>query len=299
MKTSSERILTTHVGSLPRPEALLALLEAQDQGREYDPGELRSEKRRAVADIVKRQVENGIDIVSDGEMGKLSYTIYAKHRLNGVEDGGPLLFEHGGPRDLQEHPGYLKWRESLRDMPTTRYTPPRTTSTVAYGDTGPVETDIADFAAATADTLPDEAFLNTASPGVLPAFVPDAFYGNEDAYVADLADAMKVEYDAIHAAGFLVQIDCPDLAMNRHIAHQDKNDGEFLKIAERNVEALNHACRDIPADRLRMHVCWGNYPGPHTHDIAISKIVDVVMKAKPQAVLFEAANSRHAHEHED
>ncbi len=303
MKTSTDRILATHVGSLPRPESLLTLLEAQDQGREYDPQELRSEKRRAVADIVKLQVDNGVDIVSDGEMGKLSYTVYVKHRLNGVEDGGAPLDEQDGrprgPKDMQEHPGYMKWRESLRDMPTTRYTPPQTVSRVSYGDTGPVEEDVADLSAAAEATPPVEAFLNTASPGVLPGFVRDAFYGSEDAYVADLADAMKTEYDAIHAAGFLVQIDCPDLAMSRHIAHQDKTDAEFLKIAERNVEALNHACRDIPAERLRMHICWGNYPGPHTHDIAISKIVGVVVKAKPQAVLFEAANSRHAHEHED
>lgn len=303
MKTSSDRILTTHVGSLPRPEPLLELLEARDQGRAFDSAKLRSETRRAVRDIVRQQVENGIDIVSDGEMGKLSYTVYVKHRLDGVEDGEPPAGGEGrqlqAPADMLEHPGYAKWREELRDMPATRFLPPRATSRVRYGDTGPVGDDVSDFRAATEAAAPVEGFLNAASPGVLTLFVRDAHYRDEDAYVADLADAMKTEYDAIHAAGFLVQIDCPDLAMSRHIAYRDSTDAEFLKIAERNVEVINHACRDIPADRLRMHICWGNYPGPHTHDIAVSKIVDIVMKAKPQAVLFEGANSRHAHEHED
>ncbi len=303
MKSSRDRILTTHVGSLPRPHDLLELLEAEDQGRGPDPDKLRSAKRKAVCEIVKQQIDNGVDIVSDGEMGKLSYTIYVKHRLDGVQDGGPPLdMQDGrprGPKDMQEHPGYAKWRESLRDMPGTRYTPPQVTSRISYGSRAPLEEDIANLTTATAEAVPVEAFVNTASPGLLPSFVRDAFYKNEEAYVADLADAMKFEYDAIHAAGFLVQVDCPDLAMSRHIAYQDKSDAEFLKIAERNVEALNHACRDIPSDRLRMHICWGNYPGPHTHDIAVSKIVNVVVKAKPQAILFEAANSRHAHEYED
>jgi len=304
MKNSTDRILTTHVGSLPRPENLLDLLEKQDKGESYNSDDLRAEVVKAVNEIVATQVENGIDIVSDGEMSKLSYTVYVKHRLGGLAEGTEELGagKDGkalAPKDFQDHPGFMEWRVSLRDMPGTRFTPPRAVEPVSYGNTEPLEDDLANMKQAVTAAEPVDAFINTASPGVLPSFVRNGYYPDDDSYVAALADTMKTEYDAIHQAGFLVQIDCPDLAMTRHLAHQDKSDADFLKIAQRNVEAINHATRDIPAESMRMHICWGNYPGPHTHDVPVSKIVDIVMQGRPQALLFEGANPRHEHEWED
>ncbi len=299
MKTSEDRILTTHVGSLPRPDGLLAILEAQDRGRSYSPDALGSATATAVAEAVRAQIAAGIDIVCDGEMSKLSYTVYVKHRLSGIADGGGRTGPARGPADLEDHPGFLAWRVRLRDLPRTRYAPPRCVGPVAYGDRAPLSADIANLRRAADAQAPVEAFLNAASPGVLPLFVEDAHYGDEDGFVADLAEALRSEYEAVHAAGFLLQIDCPEIAMGRHIDYQDLSDAAFLRVAERNIEALNHATANIPPEAMRMHVCWGNYPGPHTRDIAVAKIFDVIFKGRPQAILFEGANPRHDHEWRD
>lgn len=302
MKLSTERILTTHVGSIPRPEALLDLLEAQYSGRQYDPAALAARTAEAVEKVVARQVETGIDVVSDGEMGKISYTFYVRHRLKGVGEGDvsgnqdhPAMVH----RDVAEHPDF---RERLQEQGLSwfmRYSQPTCIGPIEYGDHGPLESDLANFKAAVEKATPVDAFMNTASPGVLTKFVPDAYYRNEDAYVEALAHAMKVEYETIHQAGFLLQIDCPDLGSARHNQYQALTDEEFLKIAERNVEALNFATANIPPEAMRMHICWGNYEGPHTHDFALAKVFGVCMRARPMALSFEGANPRHAHEWED
>ncbi len=305
MKTSSDRILTTHVGSLPRPDKLRELLQAQFDDDEYDQQVLAQASADAVLDIVARQVETGIDIVSDGEMSKISYTFYVKHRLNGVGIGEPLV--RAPNKDLLDHPDFhdrlkaASWRPSSSDK---KIAGPLSSSLacigpISYGDKTPVERDLAHFGDAVKTSKPVDAFINAASPGVLTKFVPDSYYGNEDRYVADLADAMKIEYEAIYNAGFLLQIDCPDLGSARHNQYQDLSDAEFLRIAERNVEALNHATAAIPSEALRIHICWGNYAGPHTHDVPLATVFDTCMKANAQAFLFEGANPRHEHEWED
>lgn len=310
MKRSTDRILTTHVGSLPRPGELLAELQSRFDGSDLPGDRLDALAAEAVLDAVARQVETGIDVVSDGEMGKISYTHYVKHRLNGIGERGEAAGSHqmiGANRDLLEHPDFYERREAASAQPGgTRGgqinigpSLPMCTGPISYGESGPLERDLANFRAAVEQSKPVDGFLNAASPGVLTKFVPDGFYGDEDRYVADLADAMAVEYEAIHEAGFVLQIDCPDLGSARHNQYQDLTEAAFLKIAERNVAALNHATRNIPADAMRMHICWGNYEGPHTHDIALARVLPVCMKARPQAFLFEGANPRHEHEWED
>ena len=304
MKTSSERILTTHVGSLPRPEALVEILDAQAQGRDYDPAALEAGAAEAVRDIVARQLASGVDIVSDGEMSKLSYTYYLRHRLSGIGPGdrpatGRTEGSGGDFQDMWDHPEFAQMLMNQRIMSVSRYAPPRCTGPVAYVDRAPLERDLANFRAALAGAEPEEAFLNAASPGVITYFIRDSHYGDEDAYVWALAEALKTEYEAIHEAGFLLQIDAPDLAMVRHGVYRDLSDAEFVKIAERNIEAINHATAEIPPEAMRLHVCWGNYAGPHTHDIEVGEIMDVLLRGRPQAVVFESANPRHDHEWED
>ena len=304
MEISRDRILTTHVGSLPRPADLFELLIAEDAGDDHDAARLIETAHRAVGEVVRRQVDAGVDIVSDGELSKSSYTHYVKHRLNGIgsgKRGGGGDGGGGGPRDMRDHPDAAPHagRGTGRDL----LTPVVCDGRVSYSDTGPLERDIDNLRAALAEAAPDtrpvEAFINAASPATLAHFIRDDHYGDHDRFLADLADAMRTEYEAIADAGLLVQIDAPDLAMVRHMSYQDLSDEEFLRIAERNVEALNHATANIPPDAMRMHICWGNYPGPHTHDIPVSRVIPAIMKARPQAVLFEAANPAHAHEHED
>ena len=310
MKLSTDRILTTHVGSLPRPEPLLELLQAQLDGASFEEKQFAARSAEAVRDAVARQVAAGIDVVSDGEMSKISYAHYVRHRLNGVTERGDAHDSIPGTapnRDLVEHPDFgelaktAPWRGVGRPGKqfNTGRSLPACTGPVSYGDREPLHLDLENMQAAVEDSPPIEAFINAASPGVLTKFVPDAFYGDEDRYVADLSDAMKVEYETIHQAGFLLQIDCPDLASARHNQYQDLTDKEFLRIAERNVEALNHATSNIPPESMRMHICWGNYEGPHTHDVPLATIFDTCMKARPQALLFEGANPRHEHEWED
>jgi 5-methyltetrahydropteroyltriglutamate--homocysteine methyltransferase len=302
MKLSTDRILTTHVGSLPRPEPLLDLLEAQHQGDGYDPAKLTDATAKAVAEVVAKQVETGIDVVSDGEVGKISYTFYVQHRLGGLsEDDGTEKPARPATRgmDVAEHPQFLERMAEQGRNWFMRFKEVWCTGPVDYANRGPMEADLANLKSAVDISKPTEAFINAASPGVLTKFVPDAYYLDEDAYVEALAKAMKVEYEAIHQAGFLLQIDCPDLGSARHNQYQALSEKEFLRIADRNVEALNFATENIPPEAMRMHICWGNYEGPHTHDIPLANVFDVCMKGRPSALLFEGANPRHEHEWED
>ena len=310
MKLSEDRILTTHVGSLPRPEPLFKLLNSQLDGEAFDQGTLDRLAAEAVIAIVAKQMEVGIDVVSDGEMSKISYAHYVKYRLNGVGDRGKVTGDSPGSavnRDFLDHPDFHETQKFAPERSigakgtqfNTGNSLPACIGPISYGDRTPVGRDIEHFRAAVENSNPEDAFINAASPGVLTKFVPDMYYGNEDRYIADLADAMSVEYEAIHDAGFLLQIDCPDLCSARHNQYQNLSETEFLKIAERNVEALNYATRTIPPEDMRMHICWGNYEGPHTYDLPLSSILPICFKARPQALVFEGANPRHEHEWED
>ena len=302
MLLSTDRILTSHVGSLPRPDDLLAMLQDEESGREHDATALQTRARAAVAEAVARQVDAGIDIVSDGEMSKIGYTFYVKHRLNGI--GASRPGDDGGTgatpgRDMLEHPDFHDRITAWQGQWIRSFERPFCIGPLAYADRGPLQRDIANLSAAVEASKPRESFMNAASPGVLTKFVPNAHYPDEDTYVAALADVMKTEYEAIVAAGFILQIDCPDLGSARHNQYQHLDDAAFLKIAARNVEAVNHATINIPPDRMRLHICWGNYEGPHTHDVPLAKVLPICMAARPQGFLFEGANPRHEHEWED
>jgi len=253
--------------------------------------------------VVDQQLKSGIDIVNDGENSKTSYTLYIRDRLNGVGPKPPekTLPKTAQHRDLMDHPGMIDRMARMNEGLSwfDRAKPPATIGPVSYANTESLEKDLQNLKAACSKFSIEEAFVNSASPGVLTKFVPDMHYGNEEAYLADLADAMATEYEGIVNAGFVLQIDAPDFGSARHNQYQEKTEDEFLKIAERNVEALNHATRNIPPDRMRMHVCWGNYEGPHTHDIPLKKLYPVIMKARPAGLLVEGANPAHAHEWED
>ncbi len=293
MKSSQQRILTTHVGSLPRSSAVVELLEAREKRAAFDNARFDLTVRQAVLDIVKRQVDAGIDIVSDGEASKISYATYVHDRLSGFS-------EEGNPGPPKPHLDVAPFPDFRRRM--AQFTGAQRFKRVTC--VGPIKVqnrvilarDLANMRAAVDAVGPIEAFLTAASPGVVASFLPNRYYPSHEAYIEAVADAMREEYAAIVAAGFILQLDCPDLAMSRHTGFQDLTEAEFLKRAAFHVEALNHALADVPADRVRMHVCWGNYEGPHTHDIDLSKIVRIVLGAKVQGIALEAANPRHAHE---
>jgi 5-methyltetrahydropteroyltriglutamate--homocysteine methyltransferase len=287
MKRSTDRILTTHTGSLPRPADLAATLEALDAGAAVDAAAFEARVRRAVVDVVRLQVEAGVDVVSDGEQGKVGYSTYVRHRLTGFGGQG----EPAKRADWADFPEAAA-RAERRSMVAR----PACDGPIDWKDRGAVQRDVDNLRAAVAAAGPTEAFMTAASPGVIAHFLRNAHYPSREAYLARLVDVMKEEYDAIHRAGFVLQVDCPDLAMSRHLAFPELSNAEFVRIAEGNVEALNHALRDIPPDRLRLHLCWGNYEGPHHRDIPLREILPVVLKARPQALSFEGANPRHEHE---
>jgi 5-methyltetrahydropteroyltriglutamate--homocysteine methyltransferase len=293
MKTSQDRILTTHVGSLPRSDAVLQLLEERENRRAVDARQFDREIRRTVLDIVKRQVDVGIDVVSDGETSKISYATYVRDRLTGFSDEGST--EGSKPHaDLAPFPDLRRKMAQLSG--TRRFKRVTCVGPIAVGNREALARDLANMRAAVDAARSAEAFLTAASPGVVASFLPNAYYRRHDDYVAAIAEAMREEYAAIAAAGFVLQIDCPDLAMSRHTAFQDLSESEFLRRAAFHAEALNHALGNIPPSTVRIHVCWGNYEGPHTHDIALAKIVEIVLGIKAQAIAIEAANPRHAHE---
>lgn len=291
MKTSVERILTTHVGSLPRPQNVVDYLFAEDQGKEYDHAGYDRTMQVEVTQVAKKQTAARVDIISDGEMSKISYATYIRHRLTGFEIGE---VPRATPKDLDEYP---EFRDRLAQQGgTPKYHRPICRGPIEIKDLEPLKKDIANLKSAMAEANAVEAFMNAASPGVIAVFQPNQYYSSHEAYLQALAEVMKVEYETIVNAGLILQVDCPDLAMGRHIKFRDVDEAEFIRNAEIQVEALNYALSNVPSDQVRMHLCWGNYEGPHTHDIALQKILPTVMKAKPQAVLFEAANPRHAHE---
>ncbi|MGH7365993.1 MAG: cobalamin-independent methionine synthase II family protein [Candidatus Rokuibacteriota bacterium] len=287
MKRSIDRVLTTHTGSLPRPADLTAMLEALDAGAAPDPAAFEACVRRAVADVVGRQVDAGVDIVSDGEQGKVGYSTYVRHRLTGF----------GGQSGVAKRADWADFPEAAaRAERRSAVARPACDGPIDWKDRAAVQKDVGHLRAAVDDAAPTEAFMTAASPGVIAHFLPNRHYPSREAYLARLVDVMKDEYDAIHRAGFVLQVDCPDLAMSRHLAFPELSDAQFVKIAEANVEALNHALRDIPGERMRLHLCWGNYEGPHHRDIPLRLILPVALKARPQALSFEGANPRHEHE---
>ncbi|MCC7257772.1 MAG: cobalamin-independent methionine synthase II family protein [Gammaproteobacteria bacterium] len=290
MKTSKDRILTTHVGSLPRTQAVTDVVFAREAGEALDTAHAEAVIAGGIADVVRRQVGIGIDIVSDGELGKVSYATYIKDRLTGF--GGESTREPA--QDMLDFPGTLARREAAGTRSAVR--PPRCIGEIRVKDLAPLQWDLATFRAAVDRTPPVEAFLSAASPGVIALFQPNDHYPSHEAYLEALAEAMRVEYEAIVAAGFLLQVDSPDLGMGRHTIFRHKTEAEYVRLASLHVEVLNHALRNIPAERVRMHVCWGNYEGPHHRDAPMEVVLPIALRARPQALLFEAANPRHAHE---
>ena len=291
MNTSSERILTTHVGSLPRPQAVVDQLFAQDQDRAYDAAEFDAVMTSAVLDAAEKQRASGVDIISDGEMSKISYVTYMRHRFTGFEIAE---VPRATPQDLDDFPAY---KQRLADAGgTPKYHRPVVRDAIAIKDLAPLEKDISNLLSAKEETGAAEAFMNAASPGVVAGFQPNEFYPTRERYLWALADVLKVEYEKITAAGLLLQVDCPDLAMGRHILFRDQDIDAFIKAAEMQVEALNYALENVPADRARMHLCWGNYEGPHHHDVDLRQVIDIALSVKPQAIQFEASNPRHQHE---
>jgi 5-methyltetrahydropteroyltriglutamate--homocysteine methyltransferase len=287
MKRSTDRILTTHTGSLPRPDDLTAMLEALDTGTPPDPAAFDARVRVAVADVVRQQVEAGVDVVNDGEQGKVGYSTYVRHRLTGF-GGRSVLPARSDWADFPKAAARAERRSTVAR--------PTCDGPIEWRDRDAVRKDLANLRAALAGTAATEAFMTAASPGVIAHFLRNEHYPSREAYLARLVDVMKEEYEAIHRAGFVLQVDCPDLAMSRHLAFPELTDAQFLKIAEANVEALNHALRDIPPEAMRLHLCWGNYEGPHHRDIPLETILPIVLRARPQALSFEGANPRHEHE---
>ncbi|MGB1285837.1 MAG: cobalamin-independent methionine synthase II family protein [Aggregatilineales bacterium] len=291
MKLSSDRILTTHVGSMPRPQYVVDQLFAQDKGEAYDEAEFDAVMTRAVREVAEKQVNSGVDVISDGEMSKISYATYIRHRLTGFEiDEAP----RATPKDLDDFPAYKQ--RIAEQGGTPKYHRPIVRGEIKIKDLAPLEKDIVNLKAGAEAAGAEEAFMNAASPGVIAVFQPNEYYEKDEDYLQALAEVMKVEYEKITEAGLLLQVDCPDLAMGRHIRFRDDDDATFLEAAQRQVDALNYALQNVPADRVRMHLCWGNYEGPHTHDVDLTKIIDIVLSAKPQAIQFEGANPRHQHE---
>lgn len=293
MRTSTDRILTTHVGSLPRSQAVTDVLFGREHGT-ISAGADAKAAGQVIADaveaVVKKQVAAGVDVVSDGEMSKISYATYIADRFTGFDGDTP----RDPGQDLVEFPRLLEKLAKLGS--TAKYRRPKCVGEIRNKTFEPLQEDLKNFARGVAAGSPVDAFLNAASPGVIAIFQPNDFYQTADDYLEAIAEALRGEYEAIVAAGFLVQIDAPDLGMGRHTMYRNATVAEYLGHAARHVEVLNHALRNVPAARLRMHCCWGNYEGPHHHDVPMRDLLPVLLKAKPQALLFEAANPRHAHE---
>jgi 5-methyltetrahydropteroyltriglutamate--homocysteine methyltransferase len=284
-------IETTHVGSLPRGPELVPLLLARDKGEPYDEAEFDRVVQEAVDAAVKNQVAAGVSIVSDGELGKVGYSTYIIERLSGFGGHTPRK----PALDLAQVPELAKKLAAI--MGSQEFTRASAIGKVELVNLQPLHDDIRRFQTALERHGEGvKAFLNTASPGLITAFQPNQYYPGHEAYLADLVTAMRPEYEAIAAAGFQVQFDCPDLAMSRHTGYQDMSEDEFLATIRANVDALNEATQNIAPEQMRMHVCWGNYEGPHDYDIPLETIIDVILSARPATILFEHANPRHEHE---
>jgi 5-methyltetrahydropteroyltriglutamate--homocysteine methyltransferase len=290
MQRSTKRFLTTHTGSLPRPEALIRAMFAKEEGVPVDDAGLKARIRDAVAAVVKKQVEAGIDLVNDGEMSKPSYATYIKDRLNGF--GGtsqPLVYQ-----DLVPFPDLA--RRVFGDPGRSRRKTPGCNAPVSLRDPTAAAADVENLAAALEPVAVEGAFISAASPGVASLFFHNGHYPSHEAYLFAIAEAMRAEYESVAKAGFVLQLDCPDLAMGRHIQYAHLGIEDFRKQARLHIEALNHAVANIPAEQVRLHLCWGNYEGPHHCDVPLKDIIEVVFEAKASGLSFEAANPRHAHE---
>jgi len=285
-----KKILTSHVGSLPRTQDVVDFIFARERGEPYDSDAFQSCMARACAETVRRQAAAGIDIVSDGETSKISYATYVKDRYTGFSGDSP----RNAPGDLKLFPGFLE--RLANDGGTPQYARPMCTGEVASKGQGELQADIDNLKAGMAVQGIERGFMNAASPGVISLFLQNQHYKNRETYLAALADAMKAEYETIVAAGLDLQLDCPDLALSRHMLFADLSDDEFVGIANMHVEALNHALRDIDPAQVRVHICWGNYEGPHVCDIDMDKVFPTLMKTRARYVLFETSNPRHAHE---
>ena len=284
------RVQTTHVGSLPRTQDVVDFIFARENQTPYDQSEFDACMSDAVLETVRKQVEAGIDIVSDGETSKISYATYVKDRYTGFDGDSP----RSAPADLKLFPSFL---QRIADSGgTPQYARPMCVGEVKSKGQGELQKDIANLKAAMAKHGVERGFMNAASPGVISLFLQNDYYPTRDAYLAALADAMKEEYETIVAAGLDLQLDCPDLALSRHMLFADLTDEEFVKVAASHVEALNHALSDIPAEKVRVHICWGNYEGPHICDIPMDKMFSTLMSTKSRYVLFETSNPRHGHE---
>src|SRR5262245_38357028 len=292
MKRSTDRFLITHTGSLPRPESLIKTMYAKEEGVPVDAAALEARVADAVADVVRKQAAAGVDIINDGEMSKPSYATYIKDRLSGFGgDDNKFVYQ-----DLVGFPGLAK--RVFGDPGRSRRSTPSCNAAVQVRDPQAAQTDVAHLRDALAQVKAQEGFLTAASPGVVSLFFRNEHYASEEEYLFAIAEAMRPEYETVVQGGFVLQIDCPDLGMGRHIQHADLSLGEWRKKAQLHVEALNHAVRQIAPDRMRLHLCWGNYEGPHHCDVPLADVIDLVWRAKPCAVALEAANPRHAHEWE-
>jgi 5-methyltetrahydropteroyltriglutamate--homocysteine methyltransferase len=291
MKRSSERFLTTHTGSLPRPDDLIRMMYAKEEGVPVDPQALAARVRAAVAEVVKKQADAGVDLVNDGELSKPSYATYIKDRLNGFGGTGNTFVY----QDLAEFPKLAQ--RVFGDPGRSRRKTPACNAPISVRDPAAARTDADNLNAALAQVKAAEGFMSAASPGVVSLFFRNEHYKDHDAYLEAIAEAMRDEYEAVTKAGIVLQIDCPDLGMGRHIQYADLDLKEFRHRIGAHIEALNHATRNIAPEQMRLHLCWGNYEGPHHHDVPLADIIDVVFSARPHAISLEAANPRHAHEY--
>ena len=292
MKHSTERILTTHTGSLPRPESLAQLMIAKEQGKTIDVKELTDNVHTAVAEVIKHQVDVGIDIISDGEMSKIGFANYVKDRLSGF--GGksnPVVAQ-----DVLDHPDLRVRMFRRNEGDESRYFTPACNGPITLRDKDAVHQDIANLKAALQGIRAEEVFMPAASPGTIAQVMQNNYYPTQETYLYALADAMRYEYQAIVAAGFLIQLDCPDLAMQRHTRYAAESIDEFRKQVQQNIEVLNYALTGISPEQVRVHVCWGNYPGPHHRDVPLKDIIDLLFMIQGDALSIEAANPRHEHE---
>ena len=290
MQRSTERFLTTHTGSLPRPDDLIRMMYAKEEGVPVDPAALNARVRTAVAEVVKKQTDAGVDLVNDGEMSKPSYATYVKDRLAGFGGTGNTFVY----QDLSEFPRLEK--RVFGDPGRSRRKTPACNAPISVRDAQAPQVDADNLRAAVNEVKVAGGFMSAASPGVVSLFFRNDHYKDFESYIYAIADAMRHEYETVAKAGFVLQIDCPDLAMGRHIQYADLSLSDFRKRARLHIEALNHAVANIPAEQLRMHLCWGNYEGPHHRDVPLADIIDIVFTAKPDAISLEAANPRHAHE---
>ena len=290
MQRSRDRFLTTHTGSLPRPDDLIRMMYAKEEGVPVDPEALATRVRAAVAEIVRKQADAGVDLINDGELSKPSYATYIKDRLNGFGGTGNTFVY----QDLADFPRLEK--RVFGDPGRSRRKTPACNAPISVRDKQAPQTDADNLKAALKDVKAAGGFMSAASPGVVSLFFRNDHYKDFETYIYAIADAMRHEYETVAKAGFVLQIDCPDLGMGRHIQYADLSLPEFRKRAQLHIEALNHAVANIPPEQLRMHLCWGNYEGPHHRDVPLADVIDLVFTAKPVAISLEAANPRHAHE---